>query len=85
MCASERTILIFDVHNNNVSLNKPKLLTQMNQHPPTWMDGALIGLSFLSLCHPKLTFVSLAFLSPNLNFFLQLYFLPAPFPKLFFP
>jgi hypothetical protein len=23
---------------------------------PTWMDGALIGFSFLSLCHPRLTF-----------------------------
>ncbi len=23
---------------------------------PTWMDGALIVFSFLSLCHPRLTF-----------------------------
>jgi len=23
---------------------------------PTWMDGALIEFSFLSLCHPRLTF-----------------------------
>ncbi len=85
MCASERTILILDVHDNNILFNKPKLLTRMNQHPPTWMDGALIGLSFLSLCHPKLTFVSLAFLSPNLNFCFTTLFSPCPLPQAFFP
>jgi hypothetical protein len=47
---------------------------------PTWMDGALIGFSFLSLCHPRLTFSCLPFLSPDLSFSLQLYFLPAPHP-----
>jgi len=30
---------------------------------PTWMDGALIGFSFLSLCHPRLTFFCLFALS----------------------
>ncbi len=56
---------------------------------PTWMDGALIGFSFLSLCHPRFTFFlcpsSALFLSPDLSFSLQLYFLPAPFPVFFFP
>jgi len=44
----------------------------------TWMDGALIGFSFLSLCYPKLTFFCLPFLRPDLSFF----FLPL---KLFPP
>jgi hypothetical protein len=45
----------------------------------TWMDGALIGFSFLSLCYPMLTFFCLPFLRPDLSFFFwELYFLPAP-------
>jgi hypothetical protein len=51
---------------------------------PTWMDDALIGFSFLSLCHPRFTFFCLPFLSPDLSFLLQLYFLPAPHPVFFF-
>jgi hypothetical protein len=51
---------------------------------PTWMDGALIGFSFLSLCHPRLTFFSLHLSQPRSQFFLQLNFLPAPHPVSFF-
>ncbi len=50
---------------------------------PTWMDGALIGFSFLSLCHPRLTF-SLPFLSPDLSFFFATLFCPRPLPSFFF-
>ncbi len=35
----------------------------------TWMDGALIGFCFLSLCHPRLMFFLCPFLSPDLSFF----------------
>jgi hypothetical protein len=38
-----------------------------NGHP---VDGALMGFSFLSLCHPMLTSFSLSFLSPDLCFFI---------------
>jgi len=50
---------------------------------PSWMDGALIGLSFLSLCHFRLVFFLCLFSTWSvliLFFFLQLYFLPTPFP-----
>jgi hypothetical protein len=30
---------------------------------PTWMDGAMISFSFLSLCHPKLIFFLCRFLT----------------------
>jgi hypothetical protein len=49
---------------------------------PTWMDGARIGFSFLSLCHTWLTLFS-PFLSPNLNFFCNFIF-AAPHPVSFF-
>ncbi len=66
---------------------------------PTWMDGTLKGLSFLSLCHPRMTFLVCPFsalisvffcnfiLSPPASqFFLfwKLYFVPAPHPVFFF-
>jgi len=58
---------------------KFKIVARMNQHPPAWMGGALIRFSFLSMCHPRLTFFLLPFFSLHLSFFLQLYFLLAPF------
>jgi hypothetical protein len=51
---------------------------------PTWMDGALIGFSFLSLCHPRFTFFCLPFLSPDLSFFFATLFYPRPLPRFFF-
>ncbi len=52
---------------------------------PTWMDGAVIGFPFLSLCHPRLTSFLCSFSSlKSVFFFLQLYFLPAPHPVFFF-
>ncbi len=62
---------------------------RVNQHPPmhqSWMDGALIGFSFLSLCHPRLTLFSLPFLiliSPDLSFFCNFIFSPPPSQFLF--
>ncbi len=51
----------------------------------TWMDGALIGFSFLSLCHPTLTFFVCPFSALiSVFFFFELYFLPAPHPVSFF-
>jgi hypothetical protein len=61
-------------------------LPASNQSEPTptsaWtgMDGALIGFSFLSLCHPRFTSFVYPFstlISLDFGFFLQLYFLPA--------
>ncbi len=52
---------------------------------PTWMDGALIGFSFLSLCHPRFTFFCLPFLSSDLSVFLATLFSPRPLPSFFFP
>ncbi len=40
---------------------------------PTWMDGAVIGLSLLSLCHPMLIFFVCLFSILISVFFLQLY------------
>jgi hypothetical protein len=55
---------------------------------PTWMDGALIGFSFLSMCHPRLTFFVCPF-QPwsaliSVFFFWELYFLLTPHPVSFF-
>jgi len=53
---------------------------------PLWMDGALIGFSFLSLCHPMLTFFLCPFsalISPDLSFFSGTSFSPRPPPSFF--
>jgi hypothetical protein len=53
---------------------------------PTWMDGALIGFSFLSLCHPRLTFFVCPFLAlfqAWSQFFFATLFSPHPNPILF--
>jgi len=49
---------------------------------PTWMDGALIGFSFP--VPSQVDFFSLPFLSPDLSFYLHLYFLPGPHLVSFF-
>jgi hypothetical protein len=41
------------------------------------MDGALIGFSFLSLCHPTLTFFLCPFSALTSVYFCNFYFLPA--------
>jgi hypothetical protein len=73
-------------------LSQPIVLARVNQLAPTsapmwmdgWMDGALIGFSFLSLCHPRFNFFLCPFSAFISVFFLQLYFLPAPHPVSFF-
>ncbi len=51
---------------------------------PTWMDGSLIGFSFLSLSHPRLTFFVCPFSALISVVFLELLFLPAPLLVFFF-
>ncbi len=51
---------------------------------PSWMDGALIGFSFLSMCHPRITFFLYTFSTLISVFFFKLYFLPAPHPIFYF-
>jgi len=51
---------------------------------PTWMDGELIGLSFLSMCHPKLIFLVCPFSALILVFFATLFSPPSPFSFFFF-
>ncbi len=54
---------------------------------PTWMDGALIGFSFLSLCHPRLTFLfalSQPWSALISGFFCNFIFSPSP-SQFFFP
>jgi len=65
----ERTFLVFGVYGLSWGQSEPAPTSG-----PTWMDGVLIGLSFLSLSHPRLTFFVCLF-CPDLSFFLQLYFL----------
>ncbi len=50
---------------------------------PTWMDGALIGFSFLSLCHPRLSFFVCPFSALISVFFCNFIFSP-PLPSFFF-
>jgi hypothetical protein len=66
----------------NYDQNEPTLISA-----PTWMDGALIKFSFLSLCHFRLAFFLCPFLiliSPNLSFFCNFIF-SAPPSQFFFP
>ncbi len=51
---------------------------------PTWMDGALIGFSFLSLCHPRFTFFVCPFSALISVFFCNFIFSP-PLSQFFFP
>jgi hypothetical protein len=49
-----------------------------------WMDGALIGFSFLSLWHPRLNFFLCLFLAMILGFFLRIFFFPHRAPSFSF-
>ncbi len=63
-----------------------KILGQSEPAPtsaPTGMDGALIGFSFLSLCHPQVGIFPLPFLSPD-SFFCNFIFSLPPTRFLFF-
>ncbi len=51
---------------------------------PTWMDGALIGFSFLSLCHPGLTVFVCPF-SALISVFFATLFSSRPLPSFFSP
>ncbi len=64
------------------------LLTEMArpQCEPEWMDGALIGFCFLSVCHIRLTFFVCPFSAlsqPWSQFFLATLFSPCPLPSFF--
>jgi hypothetical protein len=59
-------------------------MAKVNQHPqsaPTWMDGALIGFFFLSMCHLRLTLFFAFFQSTLISIFFATLFSPCPFPK----
>jgi hypothetical protein len=80
MCNYCVTSLSYHGFNTTINYGQSELAPT---NAPTWMASALIGLSFLSLCHFRLVFFLCLFstlISFNPFFFLQLYFLPTPFP-----